>query len=56
MKVFGNEKNFIGNRLKMKTDTGILYHNGEYYLVHYPAIPDAELSPVPGAPSEEGLS
>ena len=25
-------------------------------IVHYPAIPDAEISPVPSVPSEESLS
>lgn len=42
--------------VKIDDETAILYRHGEYYLVHYPAIPDAELEPVPSVPSEESLS
>ena len=42
--------------IKMNDEIGILYRNGEYYLVHYPEIPDAELLPTPNIPGEGSVS
>jgi hypothetical protein len=42
--------------IQIDDNTGILYLNGEYYLVHYPEIPDVELEPTPSIPGEESVS
>ena len=42
--------------IKINDELGILYRNGEYYLVHYPEIPDAELEPTPSVPGEGSVS
>ena len=40
--------------IRIDDENGILYLNGEYYLLRYPEIPDAETEPI--VPSEESIS
>ena len=40
--------------IRIDDENGILYLNGEYYLLHYPEIPDAET--VPSIPAEDIVS
>lgn len=42
--------------IRIDDENGILYFNGEYYLLHYSEIPDADLEPVPSAPAEDAVS
>ena len=42
--------------ISIDEEYGILYRNGEYYLLYYPAEPDTEVSPVPSVPTEGSVS
>ena len=50
-----NRNEHSGIVIPIDEEYGILYLNGEYYLLYSPA-PDAELFPAPMIPGEGGIS